>query len=98
MVKIKTISRTEEGSVRKNKNDITKVHRNRDPSLHPFEKAREYTKALTATKLDKMFAKPFINALDGHKDTVYCCSTIRNKNVPFISGACDGEVKLFREK
>ncbi len=95
MVKLKTISRTEEGSVRKNKNDITKVHRNRDPSLHPFERAREYTKALTATKLDKMFAKPFIAALDGHKDTVYCCSTVRNKNVPFISGSCDGEVKVW---
>jgi DDB1- and CUL4-associated factor 13 len=95
MVKIKTISRTEETSVRKTKTDITKVHRNRDPSLHHFERAREYTKALTATKLDKMFAKPFIAALDGHKDTVYCCSTVRNKNVPFISGACDGEVKVW---
>ena len=95
MVKIKTISRTEEGSVRKSKHDITKVHHNRDPSLHPFERAREYTKALTATKLDKMFAKPFINALDGHRDTVFCCSTVRNKNVPFISGGCDGEVKVW---
>ena len=94
-MKIKTISRTEEDYTRKSKHDITKVHRNRDPSLHPFERAREYTKAVVATKLDKIFAKPFIGALDGHTDGVYCSSSIRNKNVPFISGACDGELKVW---
>eukprot|EP01041_Mallomonas_annulata_P007717 gene7717-15791_t len=94
-MKIKTISRTEEDFVRKSKNDITKVHRNRDPKLHPFERAREYTKAIVATKLDKIFAKPFIGALDGHTDGVHCCTSIRSKNVPFISGACDGEIKVW---
>jgi WD repeat and SOF domain-containing protein 1 len=95
MVKIKTISRTAEDSVRKSKHDITKVHRNRDPALHPFERAREYTKAVVATKLDKMFHKPFIGALDGHNDSVNCCAVVRNKNVPFISGACDGIIKVW---
>lgn len=94
-MKIKTISRTEEDYSRKSKLDITKVHRNRDPSLHPFERAREYSKAVVATKLDKIFAKPFIGALEGHTDSVYCTSTVRNKNVPFISGSCDGEVKVW---
>jgi WD repeat and SOF domain-containing protein 1 len=42
-----------------------------------------------------MFAKPFIGALDGHADGVYCTSVVRNKNVPFISGACDGEVRVW---
>ena len=95
MVKVKTISRTTEDSVRKSKLDISKVHRNRAPELHPFERAREYTKAVVATKLDKIFAKPFIGALDGHNDGVYCCSTVRSKNVPFISGACDGVIKVW---
>lgn len=94
-MKIKTISRTEEDYCRKSKHDITKVHRNRDPVLHPFERAREYTKALVATKLDKIFSKPFIAALDGHTDGVYCASAVRSKNVPFISGACDGEIKVW---
>lgn len=94
-MKIRTISRTEEDYVRKTKLDITKVHRNRDPSLHPFERAREYTKALVSTKVDKMFAKPFIGALDGHSDSVHCMSTVRNKVVPFITGACDGEIKVW---
>ena len=94
-MKIKTISRSEEDYSRKSTMDITKVHRNRDPALHPFERAREYTKALVATKLDKMFAKPVVASLDGHTDGVYCCSTVRNKNVAFISGACDGELKVW---
>lgn len=94
-MKIKTISRTEEDFTRRTTKDITKVHRNRDPRLHPFERAREYTKAIVATKLDKIFAKPFIGALDGHADGVYCQAVIRNKNVPFISGACDGEVRVW---
>jgi WD repeat and SOF domain-containing protein 1 len=92
---IKTISRTEEDFVRKTKLDITKVHRNRDPSIHPFERAREYTKAIVSTKVDKMFAKPFVGALDGHTDSVYCMSGVRNKVVPFITGACDGEIKVW---
>ena len=95
MVKIKTISRTAEDSVRKSKMDITKVHHNRDPALHPFERVREYTKAVVATKLDKMFHKPFIGALEGHNDSVNCCAIVRNKNVPFISGSCDGVVKVW---
>lgn len=94
-MKIKTISRLEEDYVRKTKHDITKVHRNRDPALHPFHRAREYTKALVATKMDKIFAKPFVGALDGHVDSVFCLSTIRSKVVPLISGSCDGEVKVW---
>lgn len=94
-MKIRTISRTEEDYVRKSKLDIVKVHRNRDPAVHPFERAREYQRAVVATKLDKIFAKPFVQALDGHKDGVYCMSTIRTNLVPFISGACDGEIRVW---
>lgn len=95
MIKIKTISRTEEDFSRKTSLDITKVLRNRNPSLHPHERAREYAKAVVAKKLDKIFAKPFIGALDGHKDSVFCLSHVRNKVVPLISGACDGEIKVW---
>ena len=94
-MKIKTISRTQEDYVRQSKLDITKVHHNRDPSLHPFERAREYTKAVVSTKLDKIFAKPFVGDLQGHMDGVYCTSTVRDSVVSFISGACDGELKVW---
>lgn len=94
-MKIQTISRTKEDYCRKTKLDINKVHRNRDPKLHPFERAREYSKAIVATKLDKIFAKPFICALDGHVDSVYCSSIIRNRVTPYISGSCDGELRVW---
>ncbi len=63
--------------------------------MHPFERAREYTKAVVASKLDKIFAKPFIAALDGHTDGVYCTAIVRNRVTPFISGACNGELKVW---
>jgi WD repeat and SOF domain-containing protein 1 len=94
-MKVRTISRTEEDYCRKSTLDITKVHRNRDPALHPFDRSREYAKAVVATKLDKVFAKPFIGALDGHIDGVFCMSTVRNKVTPLVSGACDGEVRVW---
>jgi DDB1- and CUL4-associated factor 13 len=50
---------------------------------------------LNATKLDKIFAKPFLAALDGHVDGVYCSAVVRNRVTPFISGACDGEVRVW---
>ena len=59
-MKIKTLSRSEEAFTRECKGDVVKVFRNLEPALHPFDKAREYTRALTATKLDKMFAKPLV--------------------------------------
>ncbi len=40
-MKIKTISRSEEQETRSTRNDVLKVHKNTDPKLHPFEKAKE---------------------------------------------------------
>ncbi|CAB1097107.1 unnamed protein product [Ectocarpus sp. CCAP 1310/34] len=94
-MKVKTISRVEESYTRDCKGDRLQVHRNRDPSLHPFEKAREYTRALQSVKLDKMFAKPLVGALDGHGDGVFCSASSRRNLVQFLSGACDGEIRLW---
>lgn len=74
---------------------MLKVHRNPDPILHPFEQGREYTRALNAAKLDKMFAKPFVGALEGHMDGVFSMTTNRKSLVSFVSGACDGEIKVW---
>lgn len=65
-------------------------HRNLDPALHPFAKAREYTRALTAAKMDKMFAKPFVDSLEGHNDGVYCMSRDPDRLGTVASGAGDG--------
>jgi DDB1- and CUL4-associated factor 13 len=76
---------------RDSKQDVARVRKNADPKLHPFERAREYVRAVRAVKLDRMFAKPFIGALSGHSDGVYCSSTNPKSLVSFVSGAADGE-------
>ena len=89
-MKISVISRSEQDYVRQSSKDMHKVQRNADPKLHPFEKAREYTRALNAVKLDKLFAKPFVAALSDHRDSVYCMNTVPNSLIHLVSGACDG--------
>ena len=42
------------------------------PELHPFEAEREYQRALNAVKLERVFAKPFLGSLDGHRDGLTC--------------------------
>lgn len=71
---------------------LTAVPRNYDPALHPFEVPREYTRALNATKLERVFAKPFLSSLDGHRDGVNCMAKHPKSLSMVLSGACDGEV------
>jgi hypothetical protein len=52
-MRVKTINRSEEEFVRERSQDLRKVHKNLDPALHPFEKAVEYKRAVTAAKLDR---------------------------------------------
>ena len=66
-MKVKVINRAAEDFTRERKTDVVKVFKNPDPAIHPFERAREFTRALNATKLDKVFAKPFARALAGHR-------------------------------
>ena len=51
---VSTISRNPAEYTRDTTQDIHKIYRNMDPKLHPFEKGREYTRALNAVKLDKV--------------------------------------------
>nr|XP_057909515.1 DDB1- and CUL4-associated factor 13 [Doryrhamphus excisus] len=94
-MKVKVLSRNPDDYVRETKFDIQRVPRNYDPSLHPFEVCREYTRALNATKLDRVFAKPFLASLDGHRDGVNCMAKHTSSLSLLLSGSCDGEVKLW---
>ncbi|XP_031548836.1 DDB1- and CUL4-associated factor 13-like [Actinia tenebrosa] len=94
-MKVKILSRNPEDHIRERKSDIHKLHRNLDPSLHPFEAPREYTRALNATKLERVFAKPFVGALDGHTDGVNCLARHPRSLSVLLSGSCDGEIKLW---
>ena len=39
------------------------MQRNYDPNLHPFQVPREYTRAINAVKLERVFAKPFLGKI-----------------------------------
>mmetsp|Transcript_12826 Transcript_12826/g.35196 ORF Transcript_12826/g.35196 Transcript_12826/m.35196 type:complete len:447 (-) Transcript_12826:218-1558(-) len=94
-MRIKVLQRSEQDYVRSAGGGITPCFRNPDPVLHPFERAREYTRALTAVKMEKMFAKPFVRALDGHLDSVKCLAVARRPGASLVSGSCDGEIRAW---
>lgn len=72
------------------------LSRNLDPAQHPFERAREYTRALNATKMERMFAKPFVGQMGrGHVDGVYSMAKDPNSLERFASGSGDGVVKVW---
>lgn len=50
--------------------DTTPTSRNLAPHMHPFAHARERMRALNAVKMDRMFAKPFVAAFEGHTEGV----------------------------
>lgn len=75
---------------------VTRQQRNLDPALHPFERAREYTRALNATKLERVFAAPFLGQLgDGHVDGVYTLAKDPRSLERIASGSGDGVVKVW---
>lgn len=50
--------------------DTTPTSRNLSPHMHPFARARERMRALNAIKMERMFAKPFVAAMEGHTEGV----------------------------
>ena len=95
MVRVKLLSRSTRENTRDVASDVGRVQRNLDPKLHPFDRQLEYQRALTATKLDRMFAKPFVAGLEGHKDSVSILAKDPTNLSQVLSGSCDGEIKLW---
>lgn len=94
-MKIRTLSRSRREHTKERPQDVQRMSRNLDPTLHPFARQREYLRAKNATKLDKIFAKPFVGALDGHADGVYAMATSSKSLVCVVTGAGDGEVRVW---
>ncbi|KAI8086160.1 WD40-repeat-containing domain protein [Halteromyces radiatus] len=94
-MKVKALSRSSADYVRERSQDIHKVQRNLDPTVHPFEQGREYVRALNSVKLGRLFAKPFVGALSGHIDGVYSMMKHPQKLNSIISGSGDGEIRIW---
>ncbi|KAK9466950.1 WD40-repeat-containing domain protein [Lipomyces arxii] len=95
-MKVKTLSRSSDVYLPSRNSEVSRLPRNLNPELHPFERAREYTRALNATKLERVFAAPFVGQLgNGHRDGVYCLAkNIRRLNAA-ASGSGDGVIKYW---
>lgn len=92
---VQMITRRPGDFMRKTKNDIHKVFKNYDPKLHPHQLQREYQRALNATKLERVFAKPFIGNMSGHGDVVSQLMKHQEKVSVMASGAYDGVIKIW---
>ncbi|XP_062517368.1 DDB1- and CUL4-associated factor 13-like isoform X2 [Corticium candelabrum] len=94
-MRVKVLSRNSFDYARETKSDIHRIHRNLDPALHQLESAREYQRAINAAKLESVFAKPFVGSLSGHADGVYCMAKHPCRVSCFVSGSCDGEIRVW---
>ncbi|KAK4714392.1 hypothetical protein R3W88_020299 [Solanum pinnatisectum] len=94
-MRLKVISRSTDDFTRERSQDLQRVFRNFDPSLRHQEKAVEYVRALNAVKLDKIFARPFVGAMDGHIDAVSCMAKNPNHLKGIFSGSMDGDVRQW---
>ncbi|AEO61754.1 hypothetical protein MYCTH_2312280 [Thermothelomyces thermophilus ATCC 42464] len=76
--------------------DVQRAPRNLAPEIHPFERAREYQRALNAVKLERLFAKPFLGQLgNGHVQGVYSMCKDKNSLNSVASGSGDGVIKVW---
>ena len=89
------ISCSTDDFTRERSQDLQRVFRNFDPSLLKQEKVVEYVRVLNAAKLDKVFAGPFIGAMDGHIDSISCMVKNPNYLKRIFSGSMDGDIRLW---
>ncbi|XP_065844042.1 DDB1- and CUL4-associated factor 13-like [Oscarella lobularis] len=95
-MKVKVLSRRlADSGVRDTTHDLRRIPRNVDPSLHPLEAPREYQRALNATKLERVFAKPFVGDLSAHADGVYAMAKDPTRLSRLASGSCDGQICIW---
>ncbi|KEG13367.1 WD40 repeat protein, predicted [Trypanosoma grayi] len=90
MVKVNTISRSDLEWTKDRNGEVPRVNRNYDSKYNPMSKQVEFTRAIRAAKLDRMFAKPFVGALSGHQDTIQSIAVDYTSLSTVVSGAIDG--------
>lgn len=71
------------------------VVRNHNLPADPLRAATEYTRAMNATKLERIFAKPFLANLDGHHEGVQALAKHPLRDAIVFSGSRNGEVLFY---
>lgn len=94
-MKVKVLTRNPDDYQRETKNDLFKASRNFSAPRDPFQPVIEYTRALSAAKLNRVFAKPFIGSLDGHQDGVNILAKHPLRLPIVLSGGQDGQIRLW---
>ncbi|TFY72576.1 hypothetical protein EVG20_g442 [Dentipellis fragilis] len=94
MVKISVLQHAPSTHLPARPGDPTPTQRNLDPLMHPFARARERTRALNAAKMERMFAKPFVAALEGHVDAVEVLKRRPDSVTNVVSASWDGDIIL----
>ncbi|EQB59866.1 ddb1- and cul4-associated factor 13-like protein [Vairimorpha apis BRL 01] len=69
-MKINTIYHPPEEYIKERKKDISKSKFSKNPDHHPFIKERELVRAINASKIGRLFAKPFVASLSHHKEGI----------------------------
>lgn len=92
--KISVLQHAPEAHLPTRPGDPTPTSRNLDPLMHPFARARERIRALNAAKMERMFAKPFIDSLEGHIDAVEVVVRQPGSLTTVASGSWDGGLFL----
>lgn len=70
------------------------MNQNLDPNFHPLESLHEYLRSVNAAKLEKIFAKPFVGALE-HTDCITSMSTNPKSPNSLLTGSSDGDIRLW---
>lgn len=95
-MKVKALSRSQASTQRECSGDLRHRHRNLDPVYHPLQRPREYTRAVNAAKINRMFAQPLIGNLGrGHQDAVTHTALSRKSLLPLLSASADGTLRLW---
>ncbi|KAI5170443.1 DDB1- and CUL4-associated factor 13 [Pancytospora epiphaga] len=93
-MKIDTIYHSVSERRKERKGDCPVKKYSKNPVHHPFILEREYVRALNATKVDRLLAKPFVASLCGNTEGI--THLIKSPDYPFFATASyDSQVTLW---
>jgi WD repeat and SOF domain-containing protein 1 len=95
MVKVNVVSRSTLQWTKDRDGEVPRANRNFDPKFNPMARQVEYTRAVRAAKLDRMFAKPFVGAMAGHQEAVRCIALDPTNVGVVATGGIDGELIVW---